>query len=120
MNELDAKRKAFVISTLRRASYRWFPRSGALALSRIARGLYICNICQLVFEKKHTALDHKDPVVDPVKGFTNWDDYINRLYCSETGFQVLCLECHKTKTAKEKEIRNLNKPKKKKKRNKKK
>lgn len=51
-------------------------------------------------------VDHIKPVVDPKKGFTTWDEFIDRLFCERKNLQAICLECHKVKTAEEKEIRN--------------
>lgn len=104
--------KSFVINTLRRASYRWIPRNEAKKKSKIGRNQYVCNLCKKVFPNKSVKIDHFHPVVDPVVGFTNWDDYINRMFCNEDGYQVLCDVCHDDKTAKEREIRKINKKKK--------
>jgi 5-methylcytosine-specific restriction endonuclease McrA len=51
-------------------------------------------------------MDHKIPVVDPQEGFTTWDSYINRMFCPEENFQVLCSPCHDTKTKSEDHIRH--------------
>ena len=50
-------------------------------------------------------IDHIDPVVDPERGFVDWDIYIARLFCSAENLQLLCEPCHKTKTDREREIR---------------
>ncbi|CAB5222032.1 HNHc domain containing protein, partial [uncultured Caudovirales phage] len=49
-------------------------------------------------------VDHIKPVIDPKKGFTTWDDYIKRLFCTEDNMQTLCKPCHLAKTKLEKEI----------------
>jgi hypothetical protein len=61
------------------------------------------------------AADHIEPVV-PIGGFTgetylgyNWNELIKRLYCEADGFQALCKECHKLKTADERALRNATK-----------
>jgi 5-methylcytosine-specific restriction endonuclease McrA len=47
-------------------------------------------------------VDHIDPCVSPATGFTTWDDYIHRkLGVTVDGLQILCLPCHKAKSAKE-------------------
>lgn len=102
---IDSKKKSFAIQTLRRGSYRWYGRWQAEKASKIARNQYVCAICQGVFGKKDTSLDHVIPVVDPVKGFTSFDDYIDRLYCEPEGFQRLCNPCHDKKTGKENKVR---------------
>jgi hypothetical protein len=50
-------------------------------------------------------VDHINPVVDPAKGFINWDIYIDRIFCEVDKLQVLCRSCHKEKTAEEKLLR---------------
>lgn len=50
-------------------------------------------------------VDHIKPAVDPKKGFTTWDDFINRLYCEKDNLQAICVGCHKIKTTEEKQIR---------------
>lgn len=59
-----------------------------------------CASCQNVFDREETHMDHANPVVD-ISGFTNWDDYINSLFCDESNYQCLCISCHDTKTQSE-------------------
>ena len=54
----------------------------------------------------NAVVDHIHPVIDPVKGFETWDDTISRMFCEESGLQVLCHECHTVKTQEERELRN--------------
>lgn len=114
---IDSKKKAFVIQTLRRGSYRWPGRWMAEKASKIGRNQYVCVSCKGVFGKKDTSMDHVIPVVDPEKGFTTFDDYIDRLYCDESGFQRLCNTCHDKKTGKENKRRRKTKAKAKKDKN---
>ena len=65
---------------------------------------YQCAKCKCEFTSKDVEVDHIKPVIDPKKGFKSWDEYINRLFCTEDNLQVLCKPCHKIKTNKEKEI----------------
>ncbi len=90
---------------LRRASYAWPPRKDAIKNARVARGQYKCATCENIFGPKQIQLDHTMPVIDPHQGFTTWDDYINRLFCAEAGFNVMCKGCHSVKTQFENEIR---------------
>ncbi len=114
---MSPKLKAFVINCLRRAHSRWLPRTIALRTalttepyteqipgdrSRIA---YKCAHCNGVFRSKHINVDHITPVVDPKEGFTTFDSYIESLFVEVRGYQVLCLSCHKTKSASENEVR---------------
>lgn len=89
--------KSFIISTLRRASFRWPKRNDAMKLARISRGLYLCAGCKKPHRNKEIRIDHIEPVVG-MKGFIGWDSYIERMFCDVTGFQILCLQCHATKT----------------------
>lgn len=94
-------RATFVKGILRRGSFHWKARNAALVAARVSRGKYLCKTCGDLFGPKEVDLDHNLPVIDPKKGFTTWDDYINRLYCEESGFSVLCKSCHSAKTMQE-------------------
>ena len=108
---MDNKLKSFAIQTLRRASYRWYGRYNALKKASIGRNQYTCALCPpgTIHPRKGVQIDHKDPVVDPIIGWTNFDDFITRMFVSEEGFQILCLECHKSKTTSENTTRKANK-----------
>lgn len=97
--------KRFLISILRRATYRWPPRSEALKEGRKDRNAYLCVMCNEIHKNNDIVLDHIKPVVDPKTGFTTWDDYINRMFPEKEGFQVLCSDCHDIKTELEDEMR---------------
>ena len=115
--------KTFVINVLRRASYKWKPKSEALSLAKEkvgeystgrAKYAYRCRACGGLFKRKEINVDHIDPVV-PLKGFKSglefdFNEYIVRLFCKKEGFQVLCKPCHDKKTKKENQIRRKNKP----------
>ncbi len=103
--EIDVYRKTFVTATLRRASYRWPWRSIAAAKARIDRGIYVCGSCGKSVRNKDKRIDHIEPFIDPIKGFTGWDDAILRLLCAAEGLQVLCEQCHSYKTKAENEQR---------------
>lgn len=116
---MDSKLKSKVIVLLRGASRWWPEKNEAKKLARIDRGLYQCNICKGTFGTKEVVADHISPVVDPYKGWESFDIFIERLFCSREQYQILCQQCHDSKTAVEREIRKLvreqNKPKKEKK-----
>lgn len=99
--------KAFTIAILRRGSYRWYGRNEAFKKAKVGRNQYICVMCgpKKIYQRSMGNLDHIIPVVDVEKGFTNFDDYVNRLYCPASGFQWLCIKHHDEKTAGEKELR---------------
>ena len=88
----------FVKGLLRRGTFHWKARTEAMTAARVERGKYKCASCQDLFGPKEVDLDHNEPVVDPKKGFTTWDDYIGRLFCPAEGFSVLCHSCHEAKT----------------------
>jgi len=46
-------------------------------------------------------LDHIEPVVEPKKGYADWNTYLERLYCGPEGYQGICRDCHADKSAKE-------------------
>lgn len=109
---------SFVTSTLRAGARRWPPKYETLAAAKTEKKInaatgrlaqhYKCAKCKQEFTQKDVEVDHKKPVVDPKVGFTTWDDFIDRLFCEKPQLQVLCKPCHKTKTAKEKKVRNEN------------
>lgn len=95
----------FLVNKLRRLSYQWPARREAIKNARIERGLYKCATCQGTFGPKDIQVDHIIPVVDEETGFIDWNTYIERLFCSVDGFQILCRTCHEAKTYLEQEIR---------------
>lgn len=90
-------------------SYRWYPRSETMKEARIVKGLYRCNACKGSFRRDEIQLDHVEPIVDPLVGFTTWDSYVLKLLPGKSGHQVLCKPCHKTKTGAENSIRRATK-----------
>lgn len=103
----EKKLKSFVIQILRRASYRWPPRSESKSAGRVGYGLYKCAACEKTFGPKEINLDHIAPVIPTDIGFTTWDEYINRLLCAASGFQILCRNCHSSKTVLENSKRKI-------------
>ena len=104
--------KGFITSALRTATQRWPPKFEALKEALLGRKVnaktgklaqhFECAKCKQGFVSKDIQVDHKKPVVDPKKGFVDWETYIDRLFCESSNLQVLCKPCHKVKTAKEK------------------
>ena len=115
----EARYRSFIISALRSATCRWGPKAEALRNARVKRGEYVCNLCNKhmgatawrVYKSgkkkgkpkkvKDAIVDHIVPVVDPVVGFTTWDDYIERMFCEVDNFQVICHDCHEAKCSEE-------------------
>lgn len=101
----------FLFSGLRRLSYRTPMRAEAMRKARIKRGKYKCAICGGIFGRRQIAVDHISPVVNPLHGFVDWNTYIERLFCSADGLQILCNadkhSCHKKKSKEENRLRRL-------------
>jgi len=113
----EARYRAFVISGLRRTSQRWGPKHEALKRARRGRGLYECACCGTIGPKtlppeegkkrrrNNAVVDHIQPIVSPVTGFTTWDDFVENLYCEVDNLQVLCYLCNRSKTEAENQLR---------------
>lgn len=107
----EARIKSFIVSVLRAGSRRWPPKYETLHEARTEKKInvksgrlaqhYRCNACKQEFTSKDVEVDHIRPVCDVKTGFTNWDDFINGLFCGKENLQVLCKECHKAKSKQE-------------------
>ena len=115
---------SFIKGGLRGISNRWPPKYLAKKRAWVRRGVYLCagyhsdphevpaTLPPPPGKKRrinNSVIDHIVPVVDPVKGFTTWDNLINRLFCEADGLQLLCNDCHSRKTADERQQRKENK-----------
>lgn len=128
MGVLDSSLKNRIIGVLRKASYAHPPRKVARDKQKVAPAAFRCESCQVVLytgkkqeipqeilnnfdkvKRSKMCLDHKIPIIDPVKGWQGFDSFIERLFCKAEGFQVLCPECHNSKTYLENELRKQNK-----------
>ena len=100
--EMDKKLKAFVIATLRRASYRHPGRTIAKKNARVGRNQYHCAMCgpDKIYGSKEVQLDHINPIV-PITGWDGWEGFISRLFCGAEGYQLLCKPHHSEKTKEE-------------------
>lgn len=103
----DADPFMWIKRHIERISFKWPPRSEALKLasrpSRLTdkRVKYErqCAHCKQWFKTADIQLDHIVP-----KGRYSKETYfvwLDRLLCPATGFQVLCIPCHKKKSATE-------------------
>jgi len=90
--------KTYVKAALRRTWGRSKQRQAALKAAKIAYGQYTCALCKGVHRRKYIQVDH----IVPVGKFISFDLYIERLFCPAKELQVLCVECHKNKTKKDK------------------
>lgn len=112
----------FLIPKLRQISRWWVQRGVALDEAKVylpdgkykngnpkTKVKYVCAECKRqkinkYYEINEVQVDHINPIV-PVEGFTNWDDYILKLFCDSKDLQVLCIPHHEEKTKKENEER---------------
>jgi 5-methylcytosine-specific restriction endonuclease McrA len=107
----DGRTHAFIMAVLRAGTRRWPPKYRTLANAKTEKKVnvtsgrlaqhYECNACKQEFTSKNVEVDHREPVVDPLVGFTTWDEVIARLFCGEDNLQVLCKPCHKLKSKQE-------------------
>lgn len=112
----EARMNSFITSALRAAHGRWAPRHDCKKEAWVKRGFYRCAGCNTIGpatlpplegnirRRNNVCIDHIEPVVDPSVGFTSWDEYIDRMFVEVDKYQVLCYNCHKDKTNKEREI----------------
>ena len=116
----EGRYRSFITSTLRGGMRRWPPKWEALKDAALGRKTnkktgklamhYKCAGCAGEFTSTNIEVDHIEPVV-AATGFESWDVYIDRLFCEKSNLQVLCKECHKTKTKEEKHgLKGLPKP----------
>lgn len=98
--ELEKERKRRIIPALRRVSRFWKPKQLASVLAKN------CASCGVLFTKdEKKQMDHIEAVVNVKTGFNGWAEYIERMFCNISGYQALCLSCHKAKTSIERELR---------------
>lgn len=99
----------FVRSLLRQGSQRWPPRNAAVKAARQPyRGRqprrkwsYRCALCSKLFKRTDVEIDH----IVPCGSLTSLEDlpgFVERLFCEEDGFRILCKPCHKDVTKGEK------------------
>lgn len=111
-NWSKAKFKGWIISLLRKGTLRYPPRNEVLKEAKTEKKInpssgrmaqhYKCAKCRQEFPLSKVYVDHVVPVVDPVIGFIDWNNYIERMFCHKENLQVLCSVCHDAKTAIEK------------------
>ena len=106
--ELDKATIKHVLNVLRRGTIVWKGRSECLNRNRkrIIKGefkngkpkkkwMYKCEKCLDWFDLKEMEVDH----IEEVGSFTgDFNEYVERLYCSQENLQALCVTCHAKKT----------------------
>lgn len=108
-----ARKRAFIVAVLRSGTRRWPPKYRVLNTAKTEKKInkssgrlaqhYRCNACKAEFPASQMQVDHIQPVVDPVKGFKDWNTFIKRLFCDEDNLQAICKLCHKLKTRAERQ-----------------
>jgi 5-methylcytosine-specific restriction endonuclease McrA len=92
-------------SGLRKLSRRWSAIYEALDKAKVPykgdnkrrKWSYVCAECDMLFESKQVAVDHKIPA-GALNCKDDIADFVERLFCGPEGLQVLCHECHDCKT----------------------
>lgn len=114
----EARFRSFIKGGLRSISQRWPPKHKVKKKAWTKRGWYRCegykkrnhrvpvSILKDGNRINNIFVDHIVPVIDPLTGFTTWDELIERMFVEEEGLQVLCKSCHDRKTADERKKRN--------------
>lgn len=120
---MNRKTVAFIKKSLRKASLANPARNEVKKRAKVDKSLYACQndgCTVLVYEgysdknfrefqqkyvnspikKGKVELDHLEMVVD-FDGFKDWNTYIERLFCDEDKYQVLCSSCHADRTRKQ-------------------
>ena len=83
--------------TVRDGNYKSGPKKGRPKYVK----RYRCAACDNLFMQKDVQVDH----IVPAGRLASFDDlpaFCERMFCSVDGLQVMCKECHKIKTNKEK------------------
>lgn len=113
--------KSWLIPQLRKISRYWPQKHVAINESKVKveagkfqngnikyKTLMKCAGCTDLFERDEIQVDHIIPVAN-IDGFTNWEDYITKLFCDASNLQVLCKPCHLSKTIVENDERTSKK-----------
>ena len=65
---------------------------------------YQCAACSGWFTGKEIQVDHIEPA-GKLSSYKDLAGFVKRLFCEADGMQVLCLECHQSKTNAERKAR---------------
>lgn len=63
---------------------------------------YQCQVCNEWVGSTKVAVDHVEPVISVDDGFVDWNNFVDRLFCSKDNLQRICEDCHDSKTYVEK------------------
>jgi hypothetical protein len=93
----EARYWGYIRSGLRRMFQRYPNKYKCLAASKVGRGQYMCVECKNIHKNKDVSVDH----IIPCGSLKKWEDvtpFMKALFCPLHNLQVLCKECHYTKT----------------------
>lgn len=105
-----------MVRSAARRIWMWSPaRKQAIANARVPgmKPYHVkCASCGIKMREsvspKPFAVDHKIPASEPAAQIKSWDDFFERLFdCPPSNLQILCLECHDTKTREENAARKV-------------
>jgi len=66
---------------------------------------YHCQVCQRWTPSTKIAVDHIEPVIPADGTFTDWNTFVDRLWCEKSNLQRICDDCHAVKTEQERVFR---------------
>lgn len=71
---------------------------------------YRCQVCEAAgrdgwVSSTKISVDHVDPVIPVDATFTDWNTFVDRLWCPKSNLQRICDDCHNIKTAEERVAR---------------
>ena len=95
----------YFIRALRKLSINDPVRKEVFNKARTGDNKYLCASCKDSFPRYKCNDDHIDPVICPETGWIDQLTFFSRLFCSAENRQLLCRDCHKTKTLAENELR---------------
>ena len=123
----EAAFRSYIMSGIRSKSRFWKPKSIAIAKTFIGRGrnpetgklckLHKCPECRGLFPQGKMDADHIETVI-PIEGFKeasatflscDWNQVLQRLFCEDGGYRVICKGCHAAITKEQNEQRRKNK-----------
>lgn len=104
----SARYFGFIRSALRRAWTRYPVRYQAMdkakqpytGKDKRTKWVYKCKQCKELFKSTEVQVDHIKPA-GTLKDYKDLPSFVQNLFCEADNLQVLCKECHKEKTLKE-------------------
>lgn len=92
-----------LIAHLRRVGYLNITYKSAMQSAHQGWSEWKCCKCGEIGKRSDLHGDHVHPVIDPEKGFIDWNTYMERLFLGPV--QPLCKKCHAVKTKEENKVR---------------